>query len=218
MKTKNNLPLTVLALLTLTTFNGQLSTAFAESTAFTYQGQLNDSGASANGTYDISFAAYDASSAGNLVSLIVTNAGVTVSNGVFSTAVDFGGGVFTGADLWLQISVSTNAANAFSTISPRQLFTRVPYALYSKTSGTANTLASSSVSAAQLSTAGAPASGQVLGFNGTQLVWQDPAHRRPVRRLVVDGQPGNFARAKLPWDRGQSAARTQGGQCSRAAA
>jgi hypothetical protein len=163
-----------LAVLALTSLNSQLSSVFAQSTAFTYQGQLSDSGAAANGSYDLSFAAYDASSNGNLVGGRMTNAAVTVSNGVFVTLVDFGSGVFAGTDLWLEISVSTNGANAFSIIAPRQLVTPVPYALYAKTSGTANTVASSTVSATQLNTAAAPASGQVLSYNGTQLVWQDP--------------------------------------------
>ena len=158
--------------------------AVAQSTAFTYQGQLNDGGTSANGSYDISFAAYDASINGNLASVIVTNVAVAVSNGVFTTTVDFGNGVFTGSDLWLEIAVSTNAADAFSTIAPRQLFTPVPYALYATVSGTANTVASSTVAAPQLNTAGNPASGQVLGYNGAQLVWQDP---------VVGGSSGGWA-------------------------
>ena len=128
----------------------------------------------ANGSYDLTFAAYDAAVAGNLISALVTNVAITISNGVFVTLVDFGDGVFDGTDLWLEISVSTNAANAFSTIAPRQLVTPVPYALYAKNAGTASNLASSTVSVSQLNTAGAPGSGQVLAFNGTQLVWQDP--------------------------------------------
>jgi hypothetical protein len=150
------------------------ATASAQTTAFTYQGQLNDSGASANGSYDISFAAYDAAANGNLIGGIVTNPAVAVSNGVFVTAVDFGNGVFTGADLWLEIGVSAHGANAFTTIQPRQMITPVPTAFYARISGTANTVASSTVSASQLNTAAAPASGQVLSYNGTQLVWQDP--------------------------------------------
>ena len=47
------------------------------------------------------------------------------------------GGIFTGNDMWLEIAVSTNAANAFSVIAPRQLFTPTPYTLYAKTAGTA---------------------------------------------------------------------------------
>ncbi len=162
-------------------------TATAQSTAFTYQGRLNDGSAPANGSYDLSFAAYDASASGNLISPIVTNSAVAVSNGVFTTTVDFGGGIFTGVDLWLEISISTNGADAFSTIAPSQMFTPVPYALFAQTAGTANTantVASSAVSVPQLNTAGGPASGQVLGYNGSQLVWQDP---------VIGGSSGGWS-------------------------
>jgi hypothetical protein len=113
----------------------------AQSTAFTYQGRLDDTGAPANGSYDVTFAVYDAVTDGNLISPIVTNSAVTVSNGLFTTTVDFGGGIFTGPDLWLEIAVSTNGAGTFSTIAPRQQFTPAPYALYAQAAGTATSAA-----------------------------------------------------------------------------
>ena len=109
----------------------------AQGTAFTYQGRLNDTGGGATGSYDISFAAYDAPSDGDLISPIVTNSAVTVSNGLFTTTVDLGGSVFTGGSLWLEIAVSTNAANNFSTLVPRQQFTPTPYSVYAQSAGTA---------------------------------------------------------------------------------
>jgi len=133
---KDRLKSAAIALL-LSTIAAQLATAHAQTTAFTYQGRLNDTGAPANGSYDISFAAYDAASNGNLMSPVVTNAAVSVSNGLFTTTVDFGSGVFTGPDLWLEIAVSTNAADAFSIITPRQQFTPTPYAIYAENAGTA---------------------------------------------------------------------------------
>ncbi|MGA2244073.1 MAG: hypothetical protein ABSH48_03650 [Verrucomicrobiota bacterium] len=123
--------------LLLSIITAPLATARAQTMAFTYQGALNDSGAPANGSYDLSFAAYDAAAGGNLISAIVTNSAVTVSNGLFTTTVDFGNDVFTGGDLWLEIGVSTNGANTFATIAPRQQLTPTPYALYSQTAGTA---------------------------------------------------------------------------------
>ena len=153
----------------------QLATARAQTTAFTYQGQLNDSGAIANGSYDISFAAYDAATAGNLIGGIVTNSAVTVSNGLFTTTVDFGSGVFTGGDLWLEIAVSTNGANAFATIAPRQPFTPAPYAIYAANSATATSIAANSITAAELFTIFPPVDGQVLSFTGGSLAWTDPA-------------------------------------------
>src|SRR5438093_7038473 len=44
-----------LAFLSLSTLNPQLSTLFAQGTAFTYQGRLNDGANPASGSYDLRF-------------------------------------------------------------------------------------------------------------------------------------------------------------------
>ena len=67
-----------------------LASAQAQSTAFTYQGKLNDSGAAANGNYDLTFALYAANSGGSPVGNISTNLDLTVSNGFFTTTLNFG--------------------------------------------------------------------------------------------------------------------------------
>ena len=81
-----------------------------------------------NGTYDLKFTVFDAASAGSAVGAPLTNAAVAVSNGVFSVTLDFGGGVFTGADRWLEIGVRTNGGAAFAVLTPRQAVTPTPYA------------------------------------------------------------------------------------------
>ena len=43
--------------------------------------------------------------------------------------IDFGPGVFTGATNWLQIGVETNGVSSFTTLTPRQELTPVPYAI-----------------------------------------------------------------------------------------
>ncbi len=162
----------------------------AQGTAFTYQGVLNDSGSPANGLYDIQFGAYDDPNTGNLLGGLVTNSAVQVSNGLFTTTIDFGSGVFAGAPLWLDIAVSTNGAGTFTPIAPRQPITPSPYAIFSSqaaTALTANTALGvdiSTVSAESLNTTGVPASGQVLGYNGSQLVWQNP---------VIGGSSGGWS-------------------------
>lgn len=133
MEAKSKLAAAVLFFATLVS---PLTTTQAQGTAFTYQGRLIDGGNPANGSYDISFAAYDATTAGNLIGAIVTNTAVGVSNGLFTTSVDLGD-IFTGNDLWLEIAVSTNAADTFSTIAPRQPLTATPYALFAKSAATA---------------------------------------------------------------------------------
>jgi type VI secretion system secreted protein VgrG len=120
----------------LSTLNLQLSTAFAQGTAFTYQGRLNNNGSPANGNYDIAFTLYSASLAGTSLAGPVTNTAVVVTNGLFTTLVDFGN-AYTGTSNWLQIAVSTNGANAFSLLSPRQQLTPVPYAIFAADAVTA---------------------------------------------------------------------------------
>ena len=149
----------------------------AQGTAFTYQGLLNNNGVAANGLYDIQFGAYDDPVTGTLQGGLVTNTAVLVSNGLFTTTIDFGSGVFLGESLWLDIAVSTNGAGTFDEITPRQALTPAPYSIFSSEAATADTalaVGASIVSAPSLNTTGAPSPGQVLGYNGSQLVWQDP--------------------------------------------
>ena len=56
----------------------------AQSTAFTYQGRLDEGGAPANGAYDLRFALYDAASAGAQQGIAVTQAAAAVGNGLFT--------------------------------------------------------------------------------------------------------------------------------------
>ncbi len=106
----------------------QTITAHAQGTAFTYQGRLNTGGSPANGSYDLAFTLYTTNVTGSLFAGPVTNSAVGVTNGLFTTLVDFGN-VFYGTSNWLQIAVSTIAANNFSTLSPRQQLTPLPYAV-----------------------------------------------------------------------------------------
>lgn len=112
--------------------------AIAQTTVFTYQGRLNAGGAPANGIYDLQFTVFDAASNGNVVAASVTTSAVGVSNGLFTVALDFGSGVFTGGARWLDIAVRTNGGGAFTSLTPRQALTATPYALYAPAAGTAN--------------------------------------------------------------------------------
>ena len=99
-------------------------------TAFTYQGRVTDGGAVANGTYEMRLALWDALAAGSQVA-IVTNTGVVVSNGLFTTTVDFGAGIFNGTAYWLELGVRTNgSSSAFTPLAPRQPVSPSPYSLY----------------------------------------------------------------------------------------
>jgi trimeric autotransporter adhesin len=119
------------------TLNPQLSTAFAQGAAFTYQGRLNDGANPAQGIYDLGFTIYDAGGGGNVIAGPLVNTAVAVSNGLFTVTLDFGSDVFTGEARWLEIDVRTNGGAGFATLSPRQQLTPTPYAIYSPSAGTA---------------------------------------------------------------------------------
>jgi hypothetical protein len=101
----------------------------AQTTSFTYQGRLNDTGAAANGIYDLRFTIFDSAGGTNLVGGPLTNSVTAVTNGLFTVTLDFGSAIFNGADRWLEIGVRTNSGGPYQTLSPRQLLTSAPYAI-----------------------------------------------------------------------------------------
>jgi len=113
--------------------NLQPFTAFAQGTAFTYQGRLNDGVSPATGIYDLRFAIYDAVTNGNLVAGPLTNSATGVTNGLFAVTLDFGSDVFTGPDRWLELDVRTNGGSAFTSLLPLQPVQPVPYSIMANT-------------------------------------------------------------------------------------
>lgn len=131
----------IAAMTLLSTLLNQLATAYAQGTAFTYQGALSDGGSPANGSYDLRFALYDALSGGAQQGDTLTNAATTVSNGLFTVTLDFGN-QFPGTNRWLELAVRTNGGGAFSLLTPRQQLLPNPYAIYAGNAGSAATAGS----------------------------------------------------------------------------
>jgi hypothetical protein len=129
MKSRSSQLFIALALLGLSTINSQISIARAQGTAFTYQGELNQGGNAVNGSYDMRFSLFNASSGGIQIGPALTILAVGVTNGLFSTTVDFGQGVFTATNLWLDTSVGTNGSGTLAELAPRQALTPTPYAI-----------------------------------------------------------------------------------------
>ena len=107
-------------------------TAHAQGTAFTYQGQLQNNGALASGTYNLTFTLFATSTGGTAVAGPATNTAVFVTNGLFTVLIDFGASVWNGQTNWLEIGVETNGGGSITTLSPRQLVTPAPYAIYAE--------------------------------------------------------------------------------------
>jgi len=130
-----------LMLAALSTLNLQPSTAHAQGTAFTYQGRLNAGGNPTTGIYDLQFTLFDSLTgggpAGGIVAGPLTNSATGVTNGLFCVTLDFGSGVFTGPNRWLEIAARTNGTASFTTLAPRQQLTPAPYAIYAESANAA---------------------------------------------------------------------------------
>ena len=101
--------------------------------AFTYQGQILNSGQAYSGTADLEFALYDAVTGGAQVGATQTVSGVTVASGVFTVTLNgagqFGTSPFSGNAGWLQVLVRTpSGSGSFVPLSPRVPLTAAPYA------------------------------------------------------------------------------------------
>ena len=101
-------------------------------TAFTFQGQLSLLDQKVNENCDFQFTLWDHVTGGTQHGVMVVSSAVTVSNGLFTTVLDFGPGALTGDARWLKIEVCCPAGSCILTaLSPRQEVTPVPYSLVS---------------------------------------------------------------------------------------
>jgi hypothetical protein len=110
--------------------------AAAQTTAFNFQGRLNDGNNPANGRYDLQFKLFDAITGGNQVGATLDKPNLLLNNGVFSTQLDFGPSIFTGSDRFIEISLRPTVPanitpNAFVILGARQQIMSVPYSVKS---------------------------------------------------------------------------------------
>src|SRR5947209_1620620 len=150
----------------------------AQTSSFTYQGRLTDSGAAANGNYDLQFALFDSASGGTQIGATQTLNAIAVNNGVFTVTLDLGASSFSGASRFLEISARPTGAGSFILLTPRQPVTATPYALRSANASAADALSSAcsgcvqdaqigSVSGSKVSGAVASASNATNAANAT---------------------------------------------------
>jgi hypothetical protein len=149
--------------------------ALAQSSAFTYQGKLSDSGTAANGNYDIQFKLFDTATTGTGAQQgpTITNSVVAVTSGIFTVQLDFGAGVFSGLPRFLEIGVRpAGDVNPYNVLAPRQPVTSTPYAVRSLNSSVADVLSSSCV--------GCVTNAQVGGVNGSVVTGTIPVASVPA--------------------------------------
>jgi hypothetical protein len=122
------------------------------STAFTYQGQLQQANTNFSDTANLAFRLYDEAEGGTMIGTENQFNGHTISDGLFMVTLDFGVGAFTGEPRWLEVRVNDEP------LDPRQAITPTPMAVRS--------LTSAGLSGYPVADA-APGIGQVLRWQGS---------------------------------------------------
>jgi hypothetical protein len=100
---------------------------------FTYQGNLEINNTPANGEFDFTFKLYDNITLGNQINNDVIINDIMVSDGIFTSVIDFNSTAFAGEKVWLEIYVRNGAeTGAFQQLFPRQQITSTPYAIHAQ--------------------------------------------------------------------------------------
>jgi hypothetical protein len=197
----------------LVTLNCQLSTVFAQGTAFTYQGRLTENNTPFTGNAEFQVTLWDAANGGAVVASNSPAAVIVgVTNGLFVLPLDFGLN-FPGAARWIQLEVRTTIG-PFSSLTPRQAITATPYATTAK--NLSGTLPAGQLNGTLNSASLAGTYGAVLNFtnaanrfagNGADLTALDASQLTsgtvPDVRLAV-----NVARTNQVWQLGGNAGTT----------
>ena len=97
---------------------------------FTYQGFLEDGEGPITDTCDLEFKLWDDLVVGTQIGSTIDHMGVSVGDGKFSVQLDFGAGAFQGDDRFIEIGVECSGDLSFTTLTPRQPITPVPYAMF----------------------------------------------------------------------------------------
>lgn len=127
---------------------------------FNYQGQLQENGHPASGSYDLAFELYDDATAGTQIGSTLTSAAHPVTGGLFSIGLNFGNGIFNGTQYYLQVYVNNVA------LTPRTPIRLSPTAEYSLTAGAVTSGAVTSAGLASASVTRAKLNGASLTFTG----------------------------------------------------
>ena len=165
--------------------------ASAQTTGFTYQGKLDDSGMPANGLYDFTMTLWDAFTNGAQIGPTLSLTNRPVTDGIFTLVLNFGPGVFTGPPRYLEISLKpTGSAVPPTVLSPRQLVLSAPYAIKS--------LGSVSADSVSLACVNCITGSQIGSVNGSAILGSIPLSAFPsgsgfyIQNTSVQQASSNF--------------------------
>lgn len=116
--------------------------AFGQTTAISYQDNLNYNGVPANGKYDFIFRLFTASGGNTQVGADLPLNDVSVTNGVYTVSLPFDASLFSaGSPRFLEILVRPSASvSNYTTLTPRRELTSVPTAVSAASALNANAL------------------------------------------------------------------------------
>src|SRR5438876_3725328 len=132
--------------LLLVVLTAMSTTAFGQTTSFTYQGQLKSGGAGVTGSYDVQFRLFDALTGGvqQGPTLLFDGNGsnpqpLTITSGLFTVGLDFGS-QFNGQTRYLDIALRIHGNGFYSFLTPLQTVSPAPYSIYSDNAAFASAL------------------------------------------------------------------------------
>lgn len=154
------------------------SPSFAMSTAFTYQGTLEEFGLPANGRYDFQFELLDQQA--------IVLEDVAVSNGVFTVELDFGSAINV-SDYQLAIGVRPgNATGAFNLLAPNTPIRPVPQAQVAAFAGEAVTVSANAVDAASIAN-GSVGAADINSSEVQRRIGASCKQNEAIRAVAADG-------------------------------
>ena len=173
--------------------------AHAQSTAFTYQGQIKDGAVVASGLHDIRFSLFDAATGGTQMGTTQCLNNVSVTDGVFTATIDFGQQFATPGARFLAIEVRRDTGLActnttgYSLLGPRQPLTATPLANHAKSAFSLNAADGSPANAVFVDNVGNVGIGTTVP--GSLL---HAFGNRPELRLQDDDLSGSFTQIDDP--------------------
>jgi hypothetical protein len=186
-----------------------------QGTAFTYQGRLAVNGVPANGIFSFQFLLRQTTN-GAQQGPTLTNNSVAVSNGLFTTTLDFGD-YFGTREFALEIGVRTNSSvAAFTILSPNQVIRPAPLSIAANHAELASTVSSvpeGSLPASVVRLDGSSAFAGVVNFNNPANAFAGDGGSLTNLSLASLGAPGSFDYA-VPLDYGGAAQYPSGGNGS----